>query len=104
MFVDATAATPIEVATITAADYLVAVGLGLALALAAAALGAWVILLGREYEPTPPETDSQEAVETQELPESVRRRPGPRTGTLHGPVYRRSDDETVVIEPAETRR
>ncbi|MEV1013707.1 hypothetical protein AB0I89_23440 [Micromonospora sp. NPDC049801] len=97
-------ATPIEVATITAADYLVAVGLGFVLALAAAALGAWVFSQGGECEPPPADTDSWESAETQELPESVRRRSGLRTGTLHGPVYRRSDDDTVVVKPAETRR
>ncbi len=95
------AATPIEVYTITAADYGIAVAVGMVLALVAAVLGAWVIRLGAAPEQPPAEPDSRESAETVEL---QRRRTGPRTGSLHGPVYRRSDDETIVIPPAETRR
>lgn len=43
-----------------------------------------------------------ECAEAVELPS--RRLPPPRTGTIHAPQYRRSDDDTVPIEPAETRR
>lgn len=46
------------------------------------------------------DTERAEAVE---LPS--RRLPPPRTAsTIHAPQYRRSDEDTVVIEPAETRR
>ncbi|MEV1315304.1 hypothetical protein AB0J14_04385 [Micromonospora arborensis] len=41
-----------------------------------------------------------ECAETEELP----RRSGPRTApTIHAPQYRRSDDDTVVIEQAGAR-
>ncbi|MEV5211408.1 hypothetical protein AB0K35_28430 [Micromonospora sp. NPDC053740] len=99
------AATPIEVYTITAADYLTAVAVGFVLVLAAAGFAAWVFSAGTGSEPTPPEVDARAAAETVELPEEVRRRSsGPRTGNLHGPVYHRSADDTVVIKPAGTRR
>ncbi len=105
MPVEFVAATPIEVYTITAADYLVAVGMGMLLALIAAGFGAWVFSQGGE--PTAPdrvEVDSPESVKTLDLAELPARRSGPRTGTIHAPQYRRSDDDTVVIKPAETRR
>ena len=103
MPVELFAATPIEVYTITAADYLVAVGMAGLLALLAAGLGALVFSLGGEpADPEPSEVDSPEAADTVELP---RRRSGPRTGTIHAPQYHRpSDDATVVIERVETRR
>ncbi|MEV0214233.1 hypothetical protein [Micromonospora sp. NPDC050695] len=54
--------------------------------------------------PRPPEpvvADSPESVVTVELP----RRSGPRTtSTIHAPQYRRSDDDTIVIERAGARR
>lgn len=94
-------ATPIEVYTITAGDYLVAVVVGMLVALLAAGFAAWVFW-PEQPEPTPPPVavDPPEAVETVEIP----RRSGPRTGTFHAPQYRRSDDDTVVINRAETRR
>ncbi len=100
MPVEFVAATPIEVYTITAADYAVAVGVGFLLILLAVALTALVLSPERSEPTTPVEADAPEAVKTVELP----RRSGPRTGTIHAPQYRRSEDDTVVIKPAETRR
>ncbi|MET8278206.1 hypothetical protein [Micromonospora sp. NPDC005174] len=90
-------------ATITAADYLVALASWFGLTLLA--VGVAVLLLRPSLdqpEPQQVETDSPEAAKTVELPA---RRPGLRTApTIHAPQYRRSDDDTVVIKPAETRR
>ncbi|MCG5464158.1 hypothetical protein MED01_002323 [Micromonospora sp. MED01] len=101
MSVELHAATPIEVYTITAADYAVAVGVGMLVALLAVTVTAWVFWPEKpDTTPTPVEVDAPEALKTWEIP----RRSGPRVvATIHAPQYHRSNDDTQVIEPAETR-
>lgn len=89
---------PVEVYVITPADYLGAVAAWFGVTLLATGFAVWVFW--PEKTPPPVEVDAPEAVKTVELP----RRSGPRTGTIHAPQYRRSDDDTVVIEQAGTRR
>jgi hypothetical protein len=101
VLVEFTAAAPAEAFVITPADYARWVAAWVGVTLLAVSFTAWVFWPRESGTPAPPETDSREAAETVELP---RRRSGPRTGTLHGPKYRRSDDDTVVIDRSETRR